>query len=513
MRHPTEVPAPSRVRARARARAQPYLSAPPVAGIPYPLVALGLAALGQVLASIDMSALVIAMPTLADEFDVGANTILWAPLTFTLVTTASGLGMGRLGDLYGRKRMYVIGLTLFGCSAVVSALAGSAAELVFGRVVQGFGAAMVVGNSVAIVAAFFPAERRGLAIGVMSATTGAGMAAGPIFGGLMIQELDWRAIFWTRIPLGLLLAGLVWRLLVDIPPERRPRGIDLAGSLLLFALLFTLVLALNRGEAWGWFSVSVLTLFGVSLATLPLFLRHQRRAPSPVLALDLFRNAGFSAGTAAILLQFIGFAAVVFLLPFMLIDARGFSTLEAGGISAALPLSLLVLSPVSGLLSDRVSPRLVMGAGLVIMAGGMFFLSTMTATTPVAGIVVRLIVVGAGTALFQSPNIAMIMAAAPADRLGTASGAAVTFRQIGQSFGIALAGALFTARAIDFAGERSAAGLDDSAVRPEAFASGFELAMLVGASIVLSGVVVAWLAGRPRPRPRAALPVPDRSGD
>ena len=185
----------------------------------------------------------------------------------------------------------------------------------------------------------------------------------------------------------------------------------------------------------------------------------------------------------------------LFLIPFVLINARGFSPLEAGAIGASLPFSLFVLSPVAGWLGDRVGARYVMVAGLLMVAAGMLFLSTMTTSTPVAGLVVRLAVVGIGAALFQAPNITLIMNAVAPERLGTASGAVMTFRQIGQSVGIAVGGALFAARASDIALSRSAEGLDDLAARPEAFVGGFELAMLVGAAVVIGAAIVAWLSG------------------
>lgn len=491
---------------------QPFLTAPPVAGIPYPFVALGLVVMGQVLASIDMSTIIFTLPELSEAFNAGTNSILWVPLVFTLLTTALGLSSGRLGDLYGRKRVYMLGLVLFGLSPLFSSIAGTLPELVAARVIHGVGAALVVGNAAAIIAASFPAQRRGLPLGIMSAMTGFGMALGPILAGLLVQEFDWRAVFWTRIPFGFIAALLVWRFLVDVPAERRPRGLDVRGSVLLFAALLSLVLAVNRGEAWGWFSLPVLGMFATSLVLLPLFVVSQRRAPSPVLALDLFRVPSFSAGTATILLQFIGFASVLFLLPFILIEARGFSALEAGAIASALPLSLLVVSPLAGVLTDRVGPRSVMMAGLMTMAVGTLFLSTVTTATPVAGLVVRLSVVGLGAALFQTPNIIAIMSAVAPDRLGTASGAVMTFRQIGQSIGIAVAGALFTARATDIAASRSAGGLDDLAVRPEAFIGGFELAMFVAAGVATAALVAAWFTGRRggRPPPASAPVVEQR---
>ena len=464
-------------------------------GISYPLVALSLVVVGGLLASIDMSASIFILPELSKAFGADTSEIVWVPLVFTLLTTALGLSTGRLGDLYGRKRVYMLGLTLFGFSTLFGAIAGSLAEMVAARVVHGVGASLVIGNSAAIIAASFPAERRGVALGVMASTTGLGMALGPILTGLLIQELDWRAVFWTRIPLGFLAALLVARFLVDVPADRRPRGFDVRGSVLLFGALFTLVLAINRGSTWGWSSLPVMALFLSAVVLLPLFVLRQHRSASPVLALDIFRNPKFSAGTLTILLQFVGFASMLFLIPFVLIEARGFSALEAGAISAALPGALFVISPFAGLITDRLDARYMMMAGLGTVVAGMVFLSTMTTETPVAGIVARLAVAGVGAGLFQAPNIAAIMSSVPPERLGTASGAVMTFRQIGQSVGIAIGGALFTARSTEIALSRSPQGLDDLAVRPEALIGGFEVVMIAAASITAVAIATSWFTG------------------
>lgn len=475
---------------------------PAVAGIPYRYVALGLVCFGTLLASIDASIVVIAMPTLAKEFNTSTGNILWVSLTFVLLTTALPLSMGRLGDLYGRKRFYAIGFALFTASTVFAALSGSLPELLAARVVQAVGASLVIATGTAILAATFAPHERGQALGWQAASVGAGMALGPVLGGVMIEVLDWRAIFWTRIPLGVVGALLVWRFLIDSPPEERPRGLDIRGSLLLIGMLFTLVLGINRGQVWGWSSAPIVSLFALTAVALPLFLWVQQRAASPVLVLNLFRLRSFAAGNVAIMLQFAGFAAMLFMLPFYLVDARGFSTLEAGGVTAGFALSLLVVSPISGALADRTSPRVVMIVGLGILIAGLASLSTVGVNTPVAGIVVRLMLVGAGTALFQSPNMAVILSEMRAERVGTAAGAVVTFRNIGQSVGIAVGGALFAAQAASYANAHSRSGLDDPTVRAEAFVSGFELAMLVAAAVATMAIGAAWLSGSRRARRR-----------
>ena len=280
--------------------------------------------------------------------------------------------MGRLGDLYGRKQLYVIGFVLFTAAAGLAAIAGSLPELLGARAVQAVGASMTIANGAAIVTASFPPSQRGMGLGIMIATVGAGVATGPVLGGVLVDVLDWRAIFWTRIPLGLVGALLVAAFLRDMPPEKRPKGLDVAGSLVLFLLLSAAVLAVNRGATWGWENWKIIALFAAAAVFVPLFLRIERRSRSPVVDLHLFRQRAFSGGILAALFQFFGLSVVIILMPFYLIDARGFDTLEASAIMAAFPIAMLIFAPLSGLIADRANPRLRATLGLVVVAGGLF---------------------------------------------------------------------------------------------------------------------------------------------
>lgn len=475
---------------------QPQVTGPAVAGIPYHYVALGLVGFGVIINTIDSSVVNIALPTLAAEFDTSVSSVIWVSLVFILVSVGLALTMGRLGDLYGRRRLYVAGFALFTVSTSIAAVSNSLEMLLAARIVQGVASSMVVANAVAIVTSSFPASRRGQALGMLLGAVGTGLAMGPVFGGVMIEALDWRAIFWTRIPLGAIEAVLVWKFLRDPPAEQRPKGLDLTGSVLLFGLLFSLILGINRGDSWGWTSPAVLALFLISAVSLVIFLGVERRSPSPVLALDLFRRWGFSAAITSAVLQFAGMASVLVLLPFFLIEARGLSTMEAGMVMAAMPLTMLVVGPIAGTLSDRVGPRPLTTTALVIAATGLLWLSTIRADTSLAQIVVQLILIGIGTGMFSSPNTSAVMGSVTPDRLGTASASTTTARQIGQSIGIAIATAIFSAQAAAFALARSPLGLDDLAIKPAALTSGLELALIVAASITALGILTSVSRGR-----------------
>ena len=420
---------------------RPLITAPPVAGIAYHWVALGLVCYGLFLGTMDTSIVNVALPTLASELDTSTENVLWVSLVYILFTTGLSLSMGRLGDLYGRKRIYVVGFAMFTVGMGMAAISGSLGELLGARIFQAVGASMSMASGAAIVVSTFPPSRRGQGLGIMAATVGAGVASGPVLGGVMVDLIDWRALFWTRIPAGVVGTLLVWWLLVDTPAERRPRGLDVPGSFLLFGLLSSAVLAVNRGVVWGWGSPAIVGLFLLSGALVVTFVWVERRTVSPVVDLALFGSRSFSGGVGAAVLQFMGLSAVVILMPFYLLDARGFSLLEAGGIMAALPLAMLVFSPSSGMLSDRFGVRVLTTLGLALVSVGLLLMATIDVETSVAGIVLRLIVIGIGTAIFQSPNTSSIMGSVGPDRLGTASAAATTARTSSNSNGISTAGA------------------------------------------------------------------------
>ena len=484
----------------------PLVEGPALAGIPYRWVALALVCTGVFLGTLDSSIVNIALPTLAREFDTSASNVIWVTLIFVIVNTGLALTLGRLGDIYGRKSLYVMGFAVFTVAAGLSALAGSLPELLATRALQAVGSAAVLANGAAIVTATFPASQRGRALGIQVATVGAGVASGPVLGGILVEVLDWRAIFWTRVPLGVMGSLLVWRFLRDTPPASRPRGLDIPGSAILFGMLSSLVLAVNRGDAWGWGSPAILGLFVASGSLLIAFILVERRSLSPVVDLALFKLRSYTASISAATLQFFGLSAVIILGPFYLVDARGFSTLEAGAILAAFPIAMLVISPFSGALSDRVGARLPSTCGLALACGALLFTATLDTDSSVAGIVVRLFLVGAGTALFSSPNTSTIMASVPPDRLGTASASQTTARTIGNSLGVAVAVALFSGQAAAYAASHSALGLDDPAIAPAAMVSGLRLALYVAAAVVAVGIPISLLRGPPPARPADAVP-------
>jgi EmrB/QacA subfamily drug resistance transporter len=466
-------------------------------------------AFGTYMATMDFSIVNVALPTLAREFDRSPDTVVWATLVSSLVVTGLTLTAGRAGDLYGRKRVYIAGWVIFTLGMALASFAATFEQLLAMRLVQSIGVALAIANGNAIVTEAFPPEQRGQALGTTGAVVGAGLMSGPILGGLILEFFSWHAIFALRVPIGLVAMLLAWLLIRPSAPAPAANGrrMDVPGALSLFLTLSSALLAVNRGEAWGWTSPPILALFALSAAAFVLFLRIEARSPGPVVALSLFRERAYSVGVSSLALNFLGQSSVTFLLPFYLQEVRDYSTGQVGMVVATVPCMMLILSPISGRISDRFGFTHQATLGIALVSLGLLSLATITAETPVALIVLRLAIVGIGTSIFMSPNSATIMNSVPPDRLGTASASVATARNIGNATGLALASAVLVAAASASAGFTAGRVAD----YPDfAIVHGVRVAFAV-AALASSLAIVASLFRGPRREPAAlpsALPVP-----
>ena len=470
---------------------RPLVSGPSLGPIPYHWVAAIVVCVGTFLGVMDNTITNIALPTLKDEFERPLDDVIWVALAFIVVSTGLSLTMGRMGDLYGRKKLYAWGYVIFTVATLLSSIAGSLEELVGSRVLQAIGAAMTMANGAAIITAAFPPSKRGTGLGLIVSTVGAGAAAGPILGGVLIDLLDWRAIFWTRVPFGLLAALLAWRLLVDAPSEQRPKGLDVPGAILLFGMLACLTFGINRARDLGLTSTMVTVVIAAGLVFMVWFVIVERRSPSPVVDLGLFKGRGFSFGILAAILQFFGMSFTFYLVPTLLQDGRGFTATETAMMMMPLSLMMLLWSPISGRLSDRFGSRPLTTVGMVIVCLSLFLLSRTTADTSPVDFAMRMLLLGIGTSTFSSPNTAVIMSAVPPQRLGTASASQTTARTFGNAFGTSVGVAIMASVAASFA-------LDNGvpAESGEAVMQGFRAALVVAALAASPAILLSLLGGQ-----------------
>lgn len=415
------------------------------------------AALGIFLATIDGSIVNIALPTLVRAFGTDFATVEWVVLAYLLSMAALLLGVGRLADMKGKKRIYTAGFIVFTAGSVLCGLSPTIHWLIGARVLQGTGAAMILGLGMAVVTEAFPPSERGKALGISGAMASIGIVTGPTLGGLLLSVTSWHWIFFVNLPVGILGILLVLRFVPSIQPPGGQR-FDFAGGLTLLAGLLSLLVALSLSQQSGFTNGVVLALLGACAGSLFLFIWIERRAAQPMVDLQLFRNRLFSISLVTAMITFIAMAGTTILMPFYLQGVLGLDTRQAGLLLAVVPVVAGLTAPISGNLSDRLGIRPITLVGLAVLLGGFLAVSTLSARTLALGYVLRFIPVGLGLGIFQSPNNSAIMGAAPPGRLGIVSGMLALNRNLGQTIGIALLGAAWASRAFHYSGQVFADG-------------------------------------------------------
>jgi len=448
---------------------------------------------GTFMGPLDGSVVNIALPTLTRHFSVGITTVEWVVVAYLLTISTLLLTFGRLGDMIGLKPLYLTGFAVFVAGSAACAFSWSIWALVGFRVVQAVGAGMLFAVGPAIVTQVFPPSERGKALGLVGVSVSAGLAIGPTLGGLLIAAGGWRLVFLINLPIGIAAFSLAWKVLHLEKP--RTQRFDPYGAALSFLALFPLLLALSKGEAWGWGSPAVLALLGVAAAGAVLFVVVESGVAHPLLDLTLFRNRLFSASTTSALASYIVTASVIFLMPFYFIQIRGFTVAHAGLLLTPIPAAMALLGPLSGSLSDRIGSRFLSTTGLLVGAAGMVGLTRLGVDTGPVGILLRLLMVGVGMALFQSPNSSALMGSVPRQRLGIASGVVAMARNVGMVLGVSLAALVLAVREPGYLLRPSIAALGPELSAREAFLHAAHDVFWIAFVICLLGAAVSLVRG------------------
>jgi len=463
-------------------------------------VVLAILAIGIFMATLDSSIVNISLPTIAHYFGVPLNgAVEWVIIAYLVVIAGVLLTVGRLADLIGRKPIWVAGLIIFTTGSAICGASVSLGMLIAARALQGLGGAFIMAISPAMLTSAFPANERGRALGINAVFVALGVSVGPTLGGIITENLSWRWIFYVNVPLGII--GVIATLRVLKEARHRGRGrFDPLGALLLAIGLVALTMGLSFGQEWGWNSPLLIGTLVVSVLALAAMVVVEQRVSDPIIDFSLLRQRVFLSANVSLILSFLALFAVSFMLPFYLEQLRGFSTLQAGLLLTPLPLTIAVVAPFSGSLADRIGTRWLAAGGLLLACIGLVLVSQLDAQSSVWDIIWRLVVTGAGQALFQSPNNSALMGAAPRDRQGSASGFLATGRVIGQSLSVALAGAIFASLGGAAAGREL---VSNPALSPaeisslqQAFTSGFHAAFIVCASIAAIGVLTSLVRGK-----------------
>jgi EmrB/QacA subfamily drug resistance transporter len=385
------------------------------------------------------SATNVALPMISREFGMDAILLSWIRVAYLLAAAMFLVPFGKIADIYGRKRIYSYGTAVFTLAALLIGLSTSGTMLIAVRIVQGFGSAMIFGTGVAILTSVFPPGDRGRVLGINVAAVYVGLSIGPSIGGVLTEQLGWRSIFFVTVPLGLIALGFVLWQLKGEWAEAKGERFDLAGSVIYALALVALMVGVSQLPG-----ITGAGLMGLGVLGLGIFGAWEMRARYPVLHIDLLvTNRPFAFSNVAALINYSATSATAFLLSLYLQYIKALTPQQAGLVLIAQPIVQATLSPLTGRLSDRIEPRIVASIGMGFTALGLALLVFVTAATPLWAIIIRLVLLGFGFALFSSPNMNAIMGSVQRRFYGVASGMLGTMRLMGQMFSQGIATLLF----------------------------------------------------------------------
>lgn len=462
--------------------------------------------LGLFMVVIDISILNIAMPTLARTMNASLEEIEWALIAYSVALTGLVPFFGRVSDVVGRKRLFLAGLLIFALASLLAGISPTILWLIAARVLQAAGGALITSNTLAIITDTFPVGKRGVAMGVQAIIISGGAAVGPTLGGFLVTHLGWQSVFFVNVPIGIVGALVAVLVLPTFRSNRTLEPIDWIGAVAFLGGMSSLLLGLTRGPAWGWSSFPVDLLIIGGLVVMSLFILRESRTPYPLVDLSLFRIREFAAAQMAGLFATISLSSLTFLLPFYWQGLRGFSAQTAGLLMLPVPLTLMIIAPLSGKASDTFGSRGIATTGMLFIMAGLFMVSQLTETMPVQQVLLRLMVFAAGFGMFIAPNNNSVMSCVPPQKRGISGGLLGMFRYFGQAVGIAFAGTLFVLLASDVSGDGmhllSSLGSGDS-LAPDvlsnshtAFIHGMSGVALAGALFAGIGAVLSVLRGQ-----------------
>ena len=449
------------------------------------------ASTGLFILMLDSTTLPLALPSIRVELGASNSGLQWVQNVYLLTMAALVITFGRLGDMLGRKRIFQLGLLAFAAGSVISATAGSVAQLIGGRVVQGAGGAALLALSLAIANLAFPQEERARAVGIWAAVSAIALAIGPLVGGVAIELVSWRLIFWLLVP----LAALALAIMAIAAPESRDETagtrIDFPGLLTVTLGLTGVVLALVQGKQWGWDSAATLGTLAAGLGLLAAFWFVEHRVREPMVDFSLFRSAPYLGATAAAFALVGSYWALMFFLPQYIELVLDKSTFLSGLLVLPVTAPMVAISPFAGRLSSRVSARNLMTFGMACATVGMLVLTRAQGGIGYVQMLPGLLLFGVALGFVYATMSAAAMAALPPEKGGVASGVLAMNRTLAGAILLAAGGAIF--QHIDLEHRRDGSSFD------VAFADGLAGAAWLMAGVLVLGTLLTWLCVRPAP--------------
>jgi len=440
----------------------------------YKWTALSCTTIGALLSVMSGSTLIVALPEIMKELKADMGTVTWILMGYMLVLTILVPSIGRIADMFGRKKLYVSGFALFTAASLLCAWSNTGMQLLVYRLIQGVGGALMVANSTAIVADAFPKNELGKALGINSMFISIGSVIGPILGGLLVS-IGWRNIFYLNLPIGII--GTLWAAfkLKETYSCDEKQKFDCLGTLTFTVSMLSLLIALTIGSFAGWANVKVAVLFAVAAVTMAAFVNIEVKVEQPMLDMRLIKTKVLAFAYASNFFNGIARGAVTFLMIFYLQGIKGVDPITAGIFLTPFAVSMFIVSPISGYLSDKYGSRGLSSAGLLISAAGLLGMMNINAKTPIFELMVWMFIMGIGSGLFFSPNTNSIMGAVPENKRGIAAGVRTMLANAGNVLSIALSMAII-----------------GSSVSPEAM-QGLFLGTQVGAQGIAVGSFIGGL--------------------
>ena len=475
-------------------------------------VVFGALAIGLFASVVDHGSVIVALPSIAEDLQIELPSVQWVVIGYALTMSALLLPMGRLADMLGQKRVYILGSLVLMVGAAAAGLAPNIATLLLARLFQGVGAAMTQGTGMAIMTSVFPSHERGRAIGLLMTTVGVGAVIGPAIGGTVVDFIHWRAVFFITIPLGLVGVVATMFVLRHWESERASRGsrFDWTGAFLSTGVLVALLLGLTLAVNLGWMAAPILAAFVLSAGMFVAFIWWELRTDAPMFNLRFFRDRVFSFGISAGFLTFLGQSSVLFLMPFYIQNVLGYSPKIAGLVVMPGALVMAIMGSVSGTLSDRFGWRWFTVGGMLCSTIGLALLSRITDTSSLWEVVPGLILVSGGMGTFYSANSSSVLSAVGRESYGVVSGFLNLVRNSANVISLAIATTIVTVTMGSLGFEPSLEAVRTSSVEGVrgAFTVGMRYAFYVLIALVIASMAVSFLQGKPKTAPSQEQPAP-----
>ena len=451
-------------------------------------------AIGTFMSALDSSIVNISLPNISNYFNVNITTVEWVILSYLLIISSLLLTYGRMGDLYGHKKIFNIGLLVFTAGSILCSLSPSIILLIIFRGIQATGAGMLMAMGPAIITINVPPGERGRSLGIIAVSVSIALAVGPVIGGLLTYYFGWQSIFLINIPIG--IAAFIWSTkTIPFSKNHEVKHFDFIGALLIFLGLSAIIFPISFADMVGWKNPYVIGILVGGITFIILFIIAETRIKNPIFDISLFKNRLFSMSNISLLLSFMAQFVLSLLIPFYLIELRQIPESKAGLILIASPIIVMVVAPIAGYISDRFDTRYISSSGMAVTALGLYLISNVKVDTKIFIIIIYTMVIGFGIGIFQTPNNSAIMGSVPESRRGTASSMLATMRNLGMVLGIVISGTLFNSRLNKLTEILSTEGYTGTELTNRAFTGAMKTTLLIATALAFVAIFTSLIRG------------------